>query len=336
MTKSDYAGAGVDIDAGNRAVELMKEAVKSTYGPEVLAGIGSFGGLFDASSLAAMKSPVLVASTDGVGTKVKLAAMANRYRSIGHDIVNHCIDDILAQGARPLMFLDYYATSKLIPEVVAEVVGGIAEACREAECALIGGETAEMPGVYMEGEFDLAGTIVGVVEREAILPRADIRAGDVVIGIRSSGPHTNGYSLIRRIFENVPLETVFPELGIPLAEALLAPHRSYLPVLYSSLTHIKGLAHLTGGGFIENIPRILPEGVSARIETENWPSPALFHLIQQKGEIPTDEMFRVFNMGIGMIAVVEKDEVARVQRNIPEESFIIGEIIAGDRKVKLV
>jgi phosphoribosylformylglycinamidine cyclo-ligase len=336
MTKSDYAGAGVDIDEGNRAVELMKEAVKSTYGTEVLAGIGSFGGLFDASSLAAMKSPVLVASTDGVGTKVKLAAMANRYRSIGHDIVNHCIDDILAQGARPLMFLDYYATSKLIPEVVAEVVGGIAEACREAECALIGGETAEMPGVYMEGEFDLAGTIVGVVEREAILPRADIRAGDVVIGIRSSGPHTNGYSLIRRIFENVPLETVFPELGIPLADALLAPHRSYLPVLYSSLTHIKGLAHLTGGGFIENIPRILPEGVSARIEAENWPIPALFHLIQQKGEIPTDEMFRVFNMGIGMIAVVEKDEVARVQRNIPEESFIIGEIIAGDRKVKLV
>jgi phosphoribosylformylglycinamidine cyclo-ligase len=336
MTKSDYAGAGVDIDAGNRAVELMKEAVKSTYGTEVLAGIGSFGGLFDASSLAAMKSPVLVASTDGVGTKVKLAAMANRYRSIGHDIVNHCIDDILVQGARPLMFLDYYATSKLIPEVVAEVVGGIAEACREAECALIGGETAEMPGVYMEGEFDLAGTIVGVVEREGILPRADIRAGDVVIGIRSSGPHTNGYSLIRRIFENVPLETVFPELGIPFADALLAPHRSYLPVLYSSLTHIKGLAHLTGGGFIENIPRILPEGVSARIEAENWPIPALFHLIQQKGEIPTDEMFRVFNMGIGMIAVVEKDEVARVQRNIPEESFIIGEIIAGDRKVKLV
>jgi phosphoribosylformylglycinamidine cyclo-ligase len=336
MTKSDYAGAGVDIDAGNRAVELMKEAVKSTYGTEVLAGIGSFGGLFDASSLAAMKSPVLVASTDGVGTKVKLAAMANRYRSIGHDIVNHCIDDILVQGARPLMFLDYYATSKLIPEVVAEVVGGIAEACREAECALIGGETAEMPGVYMEGEFDLAGTIVGVVEREGILPRADIRAGDVVIGIRSSGPHTNGYSLIRRIFENVPLETVFPELGIPLADALLAPHRSYLPVLYSSLTHIKGLAHLTGGGFIENIPRILPEGVSARIEAENWPIPALFHLIQQKGEIPTDEMFRVFNMGIGMVAVVEKDEVARVQRNIPEESFIIGEIIAGDRKVKLV
>jgi phosphoribosylformylglycinamidine cyclo-ligase len=336
MTKSDYAGAGVDIDEGNRAVELMKEAVKSTYGTEVLAGIGSFGGLFDASSLAAMKSPVLVASTDGVGTKVKLAAMANRYRSIGHDIVNHCIDDILAQGARPLMFLDYYATSKLIPEVVAEVVGGIAEACREAECALIGGETAEMPGVYMEGEFDLAGTIVGVVEREGILPRADIRAGDVVIGIRSSGPHTNGYSLIRRIFENVPLETVFPELGIPLADALLAPHRSYLPVLYSSLTHIKGLAHLTGGGFIENIPRILPEGVSARIEAENWPIPALFHLIQQKGEIPTDEMFRVFNMGIGMVAVVEKDEVARVQRNIPEESFIIGEIIAGDRKVKLV
>ncbi len=335
MTNSDYAASGVDIDAGNKAVELMKEAVKSTYGPEVLAGIGSFGGLFDVSLLKKMKDPVLVASTDGVGTKVKLAAQAGRYRSIGHDIVNHCINDILVQGARPLMFLDYFATSKLVSELVAEVVGGIAEACREAGCALIGGETAEMPGVYLEGEFDLAGTILGVSERESILPRTDIQPGDVVIGIRSSGPHTNGYSLIRKIFENVPLETVFPEVGMPLADALLEPHRSYYPILYPSLPDLKGLAHLTGGGFIENIPRILPERVGVRIQADSWPIPAIFSLIQQKGEVPSEEMFRVFNMGIGMVAIVDKKKVEKVQKFIPEETFIIGEVVSGDRKVYL-
>jgi phosphoribosylformylglycinamidine cyclo-ligase len=201
MTKSDYSAAGVDIEAGNRAVDLMKAAVQSTYGPQVLAGIGSFGGLFDASALKDMQRPVLVASTDGVGTKVKLAAQAaegtrrgSRYRSVGHDIVNHCIDDILVQGARPLFFMDYFATSKLTPEIVAEVVTGIAEACRESGCALLGGETAEMPGVYAAGEFDIAGTIVGVLERDHMLPRTDLRAGDVLIGLRSSGPHTNGSS----------------------------------------------------------------------------------------------------------------------------------------------
>jgi len=313
----------------------MKAAVKSTYGPEVLAGIGSFGGLFDASALKGMKNPVLVASTDGVGTKVKLAAEIGRYNSIGHDIVNHCIDDILVQGARPLFFMDYFATSKLTPEVVAEVVTGIAEACRASGCALLGGETAEMPGVYAPGEFDIAGTIVGVLERDNMLPRPDLRPGDVLIGLRSSGPHTNGYSLIRKIFKDIPLETVFSELGVPLADALLAPHRSYFPVLYSLLSDIKALAHLTGGGFIENIPRILPDGVDAVIRQGSWPVPPLFSLIQSRGEIAPEEMHRVFNMGIGMVIVVDKNDVAKVQKAITEETFVIGELVKGERKVIL-
>ena len=336
MTKSGYSASGVDIDAGNRAVELMKAAVKSTYGPEVIAGIGSFGGLFDATILKNMQQPVLVASTDGVGTKVKLAAQARRYRSIGHDIVNHCINDILVQGARPLFFLDYFATSKLAPEIVAEVVKGISAACREASCALIGGETAEMPGVYIEGEFDLAGTIVGVLERMSLLPRPDIHPGDVIIGLPSSGPHTNGYSLIRKIFEDVPLETTFSEIGLSLADALLAPHRSYYPVLYPLLADIKGLAHLTGGGFIENIPRVLPDGLSAEIQRDSWQVPPLFTLIQQKGEIETGEMYRVFNMGIGMVAIVDKERASKVQKAISEQTYILGTIIAGDKKVVLI
>jgi len=345
VEKSDYASAGVDISAGNRAVDLMKAAVKSTYGPEVLGEIGSFGGLFDASALKGMKNPVLVASTDGVGTKVKLAAQAGRYRSVGKDIVNHCIDDILVQGARPLFFMDYFATSKLTPEIVAEVVTGISEACRESGCALLGGETAEMPGIYVSGEFDIAGTIVGVLERDNLLPRPDLRPGDVLIGIRSSGPHTNGYSLIRKIFEGVPLDTVFPELGVSLADALLAPHRSYLNLLSSVLravpgggppSSVKALAHLTGGGFIENIPRILPEDVDAVVRQGSWPVPPLFSLIQSRGEIAPKEMHRVFNMGIGMVVVVAKEDVEKVQRAIPEETFVIGELVKGERKTRLL
>jgi phosphoribosylformylglycinamidine cyclo-ligase len=335
MAKSDYAASGVDIDAGNKAVDLMKAAVKSTYGPEVLMGIGAFGGLFDGSVLKSMQSPVLVASTDGVGTKVKLAARSGRFRSIGHDIVNHCIDDILVQGARPLFFLDYYATAKLTPETCAEVVTGISEACQEAGCALLGGETAEMPGVYMPDEFDLAGTIVGVVERERILPRPDLHPGDVLVGLASSGPHTNGYSLIRKIFENTPLETVFPELGQSLADSLLAPHRSYLNLLHSHLGLVKGLAHLTGGGFIENIPRVLPENVDALIDRGTWTVPPLFRLIQEQGEVDPEEMFRVFNMGIGMVAIVDKKDVSALQRAIPEQTFVIGELVEGKKKVVL-
>lgn len=337
---SAYASSGVSIDAGNRAVELMKGAVRSTYGPEVLAGIGAFGGLFDAAALQGMRHPVLVASTDGVGTKVKLAAQAGRYRSIGHDIVNHCIDDILVQGARPLFFLDYFSTSKLRPATVAEVVTGISEACCEAGCALLGGETAEMPGVYTEGEFDVAGTILGVVEKEAILPRNDLQAGDVLIGLRSSGPHTNGYSLIRKIFADLPLDAIFPTLDTPLVDALLAPHRQYRTLLAPLLENgpdspVKALAHLTGGGFIENIPRVLPEGLGATIHPGTWPVPPLFNLIQQRGEITSEEMHRVFNMGIGMLIVAAPQHAAAIQAALPEETWIVGQLVPGERRVTL-
>ena len=336
MTKSNYASSGVDIDAGNRAVNLMKNAVKSTYTPSVLAGIGSFGGLFDASSLKEMKLPVLVASTDGVGTKVKLASSVGLYRGIGHDIVNHCINDILVQGARPLFFMDYFATSKLDPEQTAEVVTGIAEACKESGVALLGGETAEMPGVYQPNEFDVAGTIIGVVERDNILPRENLKAGDMLIGLKSSGPHTNGYSLIRKIFADMPLDTIFPELNGSLADALLAPHRSYYSVLFSLLSEIKALAHITGGGFTENIPRILPDDLDAVINLDAWTPPPLWKLIQQKGNIATDEMYRVFNMGIGMIVIIDKDSVSNIQNLIPETTFVIGELVAGHKKAQLV
>ncbi len=334
MTNS-YASSGVDIDAGNRAVELMKDSVKATYNESVLAGIGSFGGLFDASALKQMDSPVLVASTDGVGTKVKLAASVGRYRGIGHDIVNHCINDILVQGAHPLFFMDYFATSKLNPEQTADVVTGIAEACKESGIALLGGETAEMPGVYRDGEFDVAGTIVGVLERARLLPRSNLLAGDLILGLPSSGPHTNGYSLIRKVFEGADLESVHSELGCSLADALLAPHRSYFNILYPHLDKVKALAHLTGGGFIENIPRVLPENLSAVIHLNAWQVPPLWKLIQEKGNISTEEIYRVFNMGIGMVAILDKSDATDFQSSISEPTFIIGELIDGEQKVIL-
>lgn len=335
-TSVDYVSSGVDIDAGNRAVDLMKDAVKSTYTSSVLAGIGSFGGLFDASALKEMKSPVLVASTDGVGTKVKLAASVGRYRGIGHDIVNHCINDILVQGARPLFFMDYFATSKLNPEQTAEVVTGITEACKEAGMALLGGETAEMPGVYQPNEFDVAGTIVGVVERDELLPRQNLKAGDVLIGLKSSGPHTNGYSLIRKVFADRTLDMFIPELNLTLADALLAPHRSYLSSLYTLLPEVKALVHITGGGFIENIPRVLPDHLDSTVHVGSWAAPSLWNLIQQRGEITIEEMYRVFNMGIGMIAIVDQSSGAKVQELIPEETFVIGELVEGHKKVQLI
>jgi phosphoribosylformylglycinamidine cyclo-ligase len=336
MTKSTYASSGVDIDAGNRAVDLMKDAVKSTYTSSVLAGIGSFGGLFDASILKEMNSPVLVASTDGVGTKVKLATAVGRYRGIGHDIVNHSINDILVQGARPLFFMDYFATSRLDPQQTAEVVTGIAEACKESGTALLGGETAEMPGVYQPNEFDVAGTIIGMVERGEVLPRQNLRAGDVLIGLKSSGPHTNGYSLIRKVFADTSLESTHPSLDCSLADALLASHRSYYSILYSLLSEFKALVHITGGGFIENIPRILPDHLNADIRIDSWSIPPLWSLIQRKGDIPADEMYRVFNMGIGMIAIVDRASVAKIQGSIPEETFEIGELVEGHKKVQLI
>ncbi len=335
-----YTDSGVDIDAGNRAVELMGQAVRSTYNAQVLAGIGAFGGLFDAAALQTMHAPVLVASTDGVGTKVKVAAQAGRYEGIGRDIVNHCIDDILVQGAYPLFFMDYFASSALNPTTVAAVVGGMAAACREAGCALLGGETAEMPGVYATAEFDVAGTIVGVVERARILPRSDLRAGDLLVGLCSSGPHTNGYSLIRRLFADVSLDTAQPELNLPLVDVLLAPHRSYLSLLRPALDHpsapIKALVHITGGGLIENIPRVLPADLGAAIHLDSWRVPTLFRLIQARGDIPVEEMYRVFNMGVGMVAVVTPDQLGTFQTLVGEATDLIGKLVAGDRKVSLV
>jgi len=246
----------------------------------------------------------------------------------------------LVQGARPLFFLDYIASSTIDPPMVASIVSGIATACREAGCALIGGETAEMPGVYQPHEFDVAGTIIGIVDRSKILPRTnELHAGDVLVGLKSSGPHTNGYSLIRKVFENTPLDTVFSQLGIPLANALLAPHRSYLnilsPALHSLHSAIKALAHLTGGGFIENIPRVLPDHLGVSIHLNGWPIPPLFQFIQERGRISTEEMFRVFNMGIGMIAIVAPEDLKSVQDSITEETFIIGKLVEGEKKVVL-
>lgn len=335
-----YANAGVNITVGNEAVKLMSKAVRSTYGSEVLAGIGAFGGMYDASAFKKMQHPVLVASTDGIGTKVHLAAMANRYNTLGHDIVNHSVNDILVQGAKPLFFLDYVASSKLDAEKIALIVTSMAEACREVNCALLGGETAEMPGVYMPDTFDVAGTIVGIVEREQALPRPTLKAGDVLIGVASSGAHTNGYSLIRKIFHGVPLETVFPELGTPLVDALLAPHRCYLPILQTALQHeqspVKALIHITGGGFLENIPRVLPADLSAKINPKSWPALPLFQLIQQRGGIPDEQMFRVFNMGIGMIVVCAAEHVKTVRDSIKEITWVIGELVAGERNVTFI
>ena len=337
-TPGAYTRAGVSIDAGNQAVKLMTSAVRSTYNPAVLAGIGSFGGLYDASALKAMRHPVLVASTDGVGTKIMLAARAGRYLSIGQDIVNHCINDVLVQGARPLFFLDYFASSHLEPPLVAEIVRGIALACSAASCPLIGGETAEMPGVYQPGQFDLAGTLVGLVENEQRLPRlASIRAGDLLLGLRSSGPHTNGYSLLRRIFENTPLDAILPGMERPLVDILLEPHRSYLPLLIPLLDQaaspIKALAHITGGGLLENIPRSLPSHLTAHIQRGSWPVPALYPLVQEMGSISDDEMPRVFNLGIGMVAVIDPSNLQTVQQVIPEETWVIGRLIPGEPKV---
>ena len=330
MTKTTYRDAGVDIAAGNRAVHLMKSAVQSTYGKEVLAGIGAFGGHFDAAALKGMAAPVLVASTDGVGTKTKIAAALGRYDSIGHDIVGHCVNDILVQGARPLFFLDYVAFNKLVPERVAAIVTGIADACKSVGCALLGGETAEMPGVYEDNEFDLVGTIIGAVERGRIIDGSGIETGDIIIGIASNGLHTNGFSLARKVLAGRDLTALVPELGRSLGDALLAPHRPYLnelEELWRAGVTVKGMAHITGGGLIENPPRILPERIAARIRRGAWPMPPLFQLIQREGGIDPHEMARVFNVGLGMLLFVPEKEAQKALNVIGKDAWIVGEAI---------
>ncbi|MEJ2606751.1 MAG: phosphoribosylamine--glycine ligase [Anaerolineales bacterium] len=296
--------------------------------------VGAFGGLFQATRVSRMRDPVLSGSTDSVGTKVMLGVQLGRYHDLGVDLVNHCINDILVQGARPLLFLDYIGCSATDPDVVAELVAGVADACREADCALLGGETAELPGMYVEGQLDLAGAVVGVVEREAILPGDDIQAGDVLLGLASSGPHTNGFSLIRRVFAGEDLPAYRMADGSSLADALLAPHRSYLPYLSNLLDlperPLKALVHITGGGFFDNIPRALPETLGARVDSGAWTVPQVFQLIQDRGRIEREEMYRVFNMGIGMIAVVDPADVKLVRETIAEDTYVIGEVCAGN------
>jgi phosphoribosylamine--glycine ligase/phosphoribosylaminoimidazole synthetase len=333
-----YAAAGVDIDEGSRAVSEMKAAVEATHDNGVLKGVGSFGGVFSAKAILELDDPVLVASTDGVGTKVELAARLGMVRGVGMDIVNHCIDDVLVQSARPLFFLDYIAASVLDADMVAEVVRGMADACRAAGCALLGGETAEMPGVYQPGAFDIAGTLVGVAERSELLPRPDVAAGDVLVGVASSGPHTNGYSLLRKIFDWIPMDVVPDGFDRPLGETLLEPHRSYLDVLRPALDsgHVKALAHITGGGLPENLPRVLPDAVDAVIELGSWPVSPLFRLARELTPLmATDELYRTLNMGIGMVIVCSPDRVEALQATIAEPTWLIGTLQPGTGHVHL-
>ena len=337
-TESSYQQAGVDIDAAQRAVDMMKTAVRATYTSGVLADVGSFGGLFALENLPSR--PVLVASTDGVGTKVKLAADLGRWQGIGHDIVNHCVNDILVQNARPLFFLDYIAASKLVPEAVAAVVTGVAEACQVAGCALLAGETAEMPGVYAEGAFDLAGTVVGLVDRGQLWPRSEaMQVGDLVVGLPSSGPHTNGFSLIRQTVADHDLNQVLRD-GQTLADALLAPHRCYVnevDALLDAGVKIKGLAHLTGGGFVDNIPRVLPEHLVAAIDIHAWPQPPIFQKLLGWSGMGQREAYRVFNMGIGMIGIVPADAKQALSATL-SEALVIGQLAQradGEAQVRL-
>jgi phosphoribosylformylglycinamidine cyclo-ligase len=336
----DYRASGVDIDAGNETVRRIKALAKSTFTPGVLSDIGSFGGLF-ALDRSRYQEPVLVASTDGVGTKLKVAFMTGRHDTVGADLVNHCVNDILVQGAEPLFFLDYLATGRLSPDVAEQVVAGVARGCRENGCALLGGETAEMPGFYADGEYDIAGTIVGVVEKSKVIDGRTIAAGDAVIGLPSAGLHTNGYSLARRVLFDVcgfAPDQVVAELGATAGAALLAPHRSYLsvmrPLISSNL--VKGMAHITGGGITENLPRILPDGTAAAIARDAWTVPPIFRLLQDRGGIAEDEMFRAFNMGIGLVIVCAGAHAGRVIDALVgagEHPVRLGAIVAGSPSV---
>jgi phosphoribosylformylglycinamidine cyclo-ligase len=343
-TPLDYKSAGVDIDAGNETVRRIKRLAKATFTPGVLSDIGAFGGLFKLDT-AAYKEPVLVSSADGVGTKLKVAFMANQHRTIGVDLVNHCVNDILVQGATPLFFLDYLATGRLSPDVAEQVVEGLSKACADNGCALLGGETAEMPGFYADGEYDVAGFIVGAVDRAHLIDGRSIAAGDVLIGLPSSGLHTNGYSLARKIaFDELQLtvDSHLPELGETVGEALLRTHRSYLRVIAPLLGRgmIKGMAHITGGGITDNLPRVLPAGTAARVNRASWRVPAVFRWLGEAGRVPEYDLRRALNMGIGMILVVAEKDVDAVKRDLlnagEANAVIIGEIIQGDPAVQYV
>jgi phosphoribosylformylglycinamidine cyclo-ligase len=335
-----YSDAGVDIDAATRATDRIKELARRTFNERTLSEIGSFGGMFD-GAFPSLKQPVLVASADGVGTKLKIAFATGVHNTVGRDLVNHCVNDILVQGARPLFFLDYVATGKLSPEVVASVVEGVTNGCRENGCVLLGGETAEMPGFYQEGEYDIAGFIVGVVDRVKIIDGKTIVAGDICLALPSAGLHTNGYSLARKLFFEVAgyqSDTQIDELRMTAGEALLLPHLSYLKPLDGLLDQgvIKGLAHITGGGLTDNIPRILPEGTAVKIDKASWTTPPLFELLRRLGNVSDSEMYRTFNMGIGMVIVCSSSDAARIEKHLRDRSetcYAIGEVITGNREV---
>jgi phosphoribosylformylglycinamidine cyclo-ligase len=333
----DYRGAGVDIDAADRLLRRIRPAVRATFRPEVLGDLGSFGGLF-AIPPGKYKEPVLVSGTDGVGTKLQIAFITGRHDTVGIDLVAMCVNDIVSQGAEPLFFLDYFATGKLEEETAARVIEGIAEGCRRAGCALLGGETAEMPGSYADGEYDLAGFAVGIVERAEIIDGRNVAKGDIILGIASSGLHANGYSLARQVIlerSRLSLDATPPGLGASLGELLLTPTRIYAKTLLALAARVpvKGLAHVTGGGITENIPRSMKEGTQALIRTDSWPRPPIFDLIQQEGEIASKEMFRTFNCGIGMVAILSPEHASRAREILEsagEKVWPIGEVVEGE------
>ena len=340
----DYKASGVDIDAGNEAVRRIRTLARSTFTPGVLSDIGSFGGLFRIDPNR-FRDPVLVSSADGVGTKLRVAFMAGRHDSVGVDLVNHCVNDILVQGAEPLFFLDYLATGRLSPEVAETIVGGMARACRDNDCALLGGETAEMPGFYADGEYDLAGFIVGAVDKERLVTGRAVTAGDVLVGVPSSGLHTNGYSLARRIvFEHLKLavDSYVPELEQTVADALLEPHRSYRGMVRPMLDYgrIKAMAHITGGGITDNLPRVLPPGTAAKVVRTAWRVPPIFRWLGEAGRVPEYDLRRSLNMGIGMILVVAAKDADAVRKDLlnagEANSVVIGEIVAGSPEVQYV
>jgi phosphoribosylformylglycinamidine cyclo-ligase len=329
-----YKDAGVDIEAGEELVRRIKRRVRSTFTPNVLADIGAFGAFYRAD-FKGIRKPVLVTSVDGVGTKLKIAFAMNRHNTVGQDLVNHCVNDILVCGAKPLYFLDYFATGRLSPSVAAEVIEGFVIACRQNGCSLVGGETAEMPGFYSAGEYDLAGTIVGVVDERRVLRGQRVRKGDVLLALPSTGLHTNGYSLARSVLlEQFQLDQYFDELNGILGDALLAVHRSYYRAVYPLLPKfdIKGMSHITGGGLVGNTMRVIPKGLKLRIDWDAWQRPFIFNLIQKTGKVPEDDMRRTLNLGVGLVMIVPPAEVDRLQavlRRKRERSFVVGEVVRG-------
>ncbi len=331
-----YKDSGVDVTAGYRAVDLMKKHVKSTYDANVMGDLGSFGGFYSLGGTQ-MKEPVLVAGTDGVGTKLKYAFIMDKHDTVGIDCVAMCVNDVVCQGARPLIFLDYLAVSKLVPERVAELVSGVSEGCRQAGCALIGGETAEMPGFYQPGEYDMAGFCVGIVDRDRVINGNSIVAGDILIGLKSSGIHSNGYSLVRRLFgeDRTAVDVYSDELGCKIWEALLTPTRIYVKTILALIekVKVKGIAHITGGGFIENIPRIFPQGIGGKIDKTSYEIPAIFRMMKRMGEMEDRQIYNTFNMGIGMVIAVAKEDAQsalNALKDLGEDPCILGETVKGE------